>query len=176
MMDKITKYEIGEWSYGKPRVISWGEGTTLTIGNFCSIAEGVVILLGGEHNTNWITTYPFNTLFEEANHISGHPKSKGNVTIGNDVWIGMDALILSGVTIGNGAVIAARSVVTRDVSAFSIVAGNPARFIQLRFQESIVNALNEICWWDWPMEKIQEAWPLLMSNQLDDFVARYGQK
>src|SRR4030095_12740203 len=82
--ERYSAYEIGDWSYGEPNVMKWDETTKLTIGRFCSIAEGVVIMLGGEHRTDWITTYPFNVLFDDAKGYEGHPRSKGDVTIGHD--------------------------------------------------------------------------------------------
>ena len=170
---KYAKYEIGEWTYGNPTVRSWREGTTLRIGRFCALADSVVILLGGEHRIDWVTTYPFSKIFSEAKDFIGHPRSKGDVIIGNDVWIGRDALILSGVTIGNGAVVAARSVITEDVSPYAIVAGNPAKFIRLRFDKRIVADLQKIAWWNWPMSKIEEAWPLLLSSEIEAFIAKY---
>ncbi|GBG57643.1 acetyltransferase [Sporomusaceae bacterium FL31] len=169
-------FEIGEWTYGSPKIISWGENATVRIGKFCSIAEGVTILLGGEHRSDWVTTYPFNALFSEASHITGHPKTKGNVLIGNDVWIATDALILSGVTIHDGAIIGARSVVSKDVAPYSIVAGNPARHIKYRFDDQMIAQLLEIKWWNWPIEKVKEAFPLLLSNNLGLFLSRYGSK
>jgi acetyltransferase-like isoleucine patch superfamily enzyme len=81
-------YNIGRYTYGKSDVLSWGEGTTLENGAFCSIADGVKISLGGKHRVNWVTTCPFNVLWQQANHIKGHHHSKGDVIIGNDVWIG----------------------------------------------------------------------------------------
>ena len=156
---KYSQYEIGEWTYGNPRVISWREGTTLKIGRFCSISRPVTILLGGEHRIDWVTTYPFSTIFSKAQKFPGHPRSQGDVTIENDVWIGTDVLILSGVTIGNGAVVAARSVVTEDVPPYSIIGGNPAKFIRYRFKKSIIKELEKIAWWNWPLSKIEEAWP-----------------
>ncbi len=173
---KYVNYQIGEFSYGKPRVLSWGEGTNLIIGRFCSIADGVTILLGGEHRSDWVTTYPFTVFFEEAKHISGHPKTKGDVIIGNDVWIGHEALILSGVKIGNGAVIGARSVVTRDVEPYSIVAGNPAKHMRYRFSNSQIAALEEIAWWNWKEEKLRQAFPSLLSSQIDMFISKYRDK
>ena len=100
-------------------------------------------------------------------------RSKGNVSIGHDVWIGTEALILSGVSIGHGAVIAARSVVTKDVPPYAIVAGVPARVIRSRFDPATVASLLRIAWWDWPREKIETALPLLMSDRLDAFLAQY---
>jgi virginiamycin A acetyltransferase len=169
-----ARYRVGEWSYGSPSVLTWGEGATLVVGRFCAFAQGVVILLGGEHRTDWITTYPFNVMFPDAARFQGHPRAKGDVVIGCDVWVGRDALILSGVAIGNGAVVAARSVVTRDVAPYSIVAGNPARHVRFRFPEETIAALQAIAWWDWPLERIKEAWPLLLSGDVEAFIARYG--
>ena len=148
-----SSYEIGEGTYGKPEVISYGDGTALRIGRFCSLSDDVIILLGGEHNVDWVTTYPFNKLLPSASHYPGHPKTKGDVVIGNDVWIGRGALILSGVTIANGAVIGAHSVVTKDVPHFSITAGNPARHIRYRFSEETIQSLERMAWWDWPLKR-----------------------
>ena len=97
---------------------------------------------------DWVSTYPFSALsYWRAGHITGHPKTQGDVIIGNDVWIGMDAIILSGVRIGDGAVVAARTVVNRDVSNYSVVAGNPAREIRRRFDDKSIDALCQIAWW-----------------------------
>ena len=86
------------------KILSWGENTKLKIGKFCSIADNVTIFLGGEHRNDWVSTYPFNALLKNYEHIEGHPKSKGDVIIGNDVWIGSRVVILSGVKIGDGAI------------------------------------------------------------------------
>lgn len=171
---KYSKYDIGEWTYGNPSVRSWHEGTTLKIGKFCAIADGVIIFLGGEHRIDWVTTYPFNKIFSKAKGFTGHPRSKGNVIIGNDVWIGREALILSGVTIGNGAVIAARSVVTEAIPPYAIVAGNPAKLIRFRFKKSLIADLQKIAWWNWPLSKIEEAWPLLLSSDIEALIATYN--
>lgn len=166
----LKRYKIGEHTYGFPRVLSWGEGSTLEIGRYCSIAEEVVILLGGEHRPDWITTYPFSATFPEASEFSGHPRSKGNVVIGHDVWIGQGAMILSGVTVGNGAVVAARSLVVDDVPPYAVVGGNPARIIRYRFSSSQIEALESIQWWHWPREKIVAFLPLMLSNRTDEFI------
>jgi acetyltransferase-like isoleucine patch superfamily enzyme len=170
---RYAKFNIGDWTYGTPTVFSWREGTILRIGKFCALADGVVILLGGEHRIDWVTTYPFSKIFPRAKGFTGHPRSKGDVIIGNAVWIGTDALILSGVKIGDGAVVAARSVVTEDIAPYSIVAGNPARLVRLRFDKSIVKELQKIAWWDWPLSKIEEAWPLLLSTDIEAFIDKY---
>jgi len=154
-----------------PQVLSWGEGAKLKIGNFCSIAHGVIVFLGGEHRSDWVTTYAFSVTWPEvAGHITGHPKTKGNVVIGNDVWIGLNACILSGVTIGDGAVIGAQAVVAKNVPPYAIVAGNPARVIRYRFDEQVIAKLLAIAWWNWPDAEIAQAMPFLLSDDISSFI------
>jgi len=167
-------YEIGEWTYGVPAVLFDGYGATLKIGKFCSIAAGTTILLAGEHRMDWVTTFPFNGLVKEAMKYHDRPYTKGDVVIGNDVWIALNAMILSGVTIGNGAVVAAGSVVTRDVPAYAIVGGNPARLIRYRFEPHVIDKLQKMAWWDWPMDKIIAAFPYLLNRNIDAFIAKFG--
>ncbi len=150
--------EVGEYTYGDPDVIHWDALTKLYIGNYCSIAKGVTFLLGGGHNTKRVTTYPFESFPDIWNYCpkdKTHPISNGDIVVGSDVWIGQEVIILSGVTVGHGAVIGTRSVVTKDVEPYSIVAGNPARVIKKRFDETIVNKLLIEAWWNWPIEKIK---------------------
>jgi chloramphenicol O-acetyltransferase type B len=167
---KYPQYEIGKHTYGNPRIYSWNEGATLKIGAFCSISTGVKFFLGGEHRTDWVTTYPFNYLWKPAKHIKGHPATKGDIIIGNDVWVGNRATILSGVEIGDGAVIGTNAIVTKNVPAYAIAAGNPAKIIKKRFDEKIINKLLEIKWWDWEDKKIEEHIPLLLNNQINEFL------
>lgn len=171
---KYAGYPIGEWTYGEPDVFSWGEGATLHIGKYTSIAARVTIMLGGEHNVDWVSTYPFNPIFPQAQGILGHPKTKGNVTIGHDVWLGLGSFILSGVTIGNGAVVAAHSVVTKDVPPYAIVGGNPAKIIRYRFTPDIIARLEQMAWWNWPIHQVLEALPLLFSNRVEEFIRTYN--
>jgi acetyltransferase-like isoleucine patch superfamily enzyme len=170
---KYSRFRIGDWSYGEPEIIYWDAGATLTIGRFCSIAGGVRILLGGEHHTDWTTSYPFPLLWPEAQSFPGYPRSKGDVVLGSEVWIGHDALIVSGVTIGDGAVVGAGSVVSRNVGPFEVVAGNPARLVRTRFAPGVIEALERIRWWDWEKERILEAMPLLLSPDVEAFVRKY---
>lgn len=165
-----SQMEIGEFSYGNPQVKSWGESAVLRIGKFCSIAENVTVFLGGEHRTDWVTTYPFSALIPRFAYIEGHPKSKGDVSIGNDVWIAEGATILSGVRIGDGAVVGAKAVVTKDVLPYTIVAGNPAQTIRSRFSPDIVARLLDVRWWDWSLERIEPAIPLLLSSDMERFL------
>lgn len=161
--------EVGDFTYGRPIVHQWDKTTKLKIGKFCSIAENVHILLGGEHHTDWITTYPFDVLLDNK-----PTPSKGDITIGNDVWIGANVTILSGVTIGDGAVIGAGSVVTKNVKPFAIVGGAPAAFIEYRVASHNLNKWHRINWWDWPLEKIADELPLLMSDNFGELSRRCG--
>ena len=156
---------IGDFTYGQPLILTWGENTKLTIGKFCSIGANVQIYLGGNHHTDWLTTYPFNVLLKDQYPgIDGEvAATKGDITIGNDVWIGNNVMIMSGVTIGDGAVIAAGAVVTRDVPPYSIFGGVPAHFKKARM-DALSLATSGISWWDWPLEKLAEAIPILMSG------------
>ena len=147
----------------------------MRIGKYCSIADGVRIFLGGEHRIDWVSTYPFSVFWQSASGFTGHPRVKGDVVIGNDVWIGRDALVLSGVKIGNGAVVGAGSVVTRNVPPYTVVAGNPARAVKERFSSAQCEALERIAWWNWNEEKIQQALPLLLSGNIDQFIAAHDQ-
>lgn len=160
--------EVGDFTYGRPIVHMWDKTTRLKIGKFCSIAGNVHILLGGEHHTDTITTYPFDVI------VDGKPTpSRGDVIIGNDVWIGENVTILSGVTIGDGAVIGAGAVVTKDVPAYAIYAGVPAHFVRYRFEARFAG---ELSWWDWPLEKIAVAMHCLCSadaEALKDFDSRW---
>ncbi len=163
--------KMGKWSYGTPAIHGWGEKAILEVGAYCSIASGVNVLLGGEHRIDWVTTYPFNTLWPGiAGHITGHPKTKGNVVIGNDVWIGTGAFILSGVKIGDGAVVGAQAVVAKDVPPYAVAVGNPARVIKYRFDFPTIEKLLKIAWWNWPEEEIVKAIPLLLSSNIQSFI------
>jgi acetyltransferase-like isoleucine patch superfamily enzyme len=168
-------YLIGGASYGRPKVRFPESRAGLSIGRFCSIADGVEILLGGNHRMDWVTTYPFPEFprqWPEAAGHMGHQPSRGDVRIGHDVWLGSQSMVLSGVSIGHGAVVAARAVVTRDVPAYAIVAGNPARTIRLRFEPRAIEGLIAAAWWDWPKERIAKAMPLLMSGDVEGFLAQ----
>lgn len=167
-------FAIGEFSYGRPKVRFPESGSRLTIGRFCSIADKVEILLGGNHRVDWASTYPFGAFPDLWPGAGGHADfhaSRGDVEIGHDVWLGSGAMILSGVTIGHGAVVAARAVVTRDVPPYAIVAGNPARVIRSRFDEDTIAGLVETAWWDLAHTEIEPLIPLLQSDRAMDLVA-----
>jgi len=151
--------EVGEFTYGHEglRVESYGSKNRVVIGKYCSIARDVKIFLGGNHRTDWISTYPFGHINQDllgAEMFPGHPSSKGDVVIGNDVWIGAGSTIMSGITIGSGAAIAANSHVVKDVPNYAIVGGNPAKVIGDRFPKDIIATLMEIKWWDQPVSNV----------------------
>jgi chloramphenicol O-acetyltransferase type B len=167
ILQKQGVVSVGKHSYGIPNVYTWSNDTKLEIGNFCSIAEDVTILLHAEHRVDWLTTYPFSAMgriWEGANEILGHPTTKGNIILGHDVWVGHGAVILSGVKVGNGAVIAAGSVVVKDVEDFAIVAGNPAKFIRFRFEQDVREVIAKTAWWNWSDERITKNLKHLMST------------
>ena len=166
------KYSVGKWTYGEPQVLSWDDGTNLTVGSFCSIAHGVQIFLGGNHRVNFISTYPFAEILKRPDLARGSI-SKGSVVVGNDVWLGTKCAILSGVTIGDGAVIGAYSVVAKDIPAYSIAVGNPARVIKKRFSDLEIQALLRIRWWNWLDDDIIHALPLIMSSNVDELKNYY---
>lgn len=168
-----SAYDIGVGTYGYPEVLSWNEGSILRIGRYCSISAHVVIMLGGEHRVDWVSMYPFSILSEGATGMPVNSRTKGDVILGNDVWVGEGALILSGVSIGDGAVVGARSVVTRDVAPYAIVGGIPAKYIRSRFDEATVQMLQEIAWWQWPEHQIIEALPFLLSSEISVFINKY---
>lgn len=175
LQDRFPQYNIGKGSYASDlKVLSWGEGASLSIGHYCSIADGVAIFLGGEHRIDWVTTFPFNVLWREGGGISGHPKTKGDVVIGSDVWLGRECLISSGVSIGHGAVVGARAVVTKNVPPYAIVAGNPATIVRYRFDGCVVDALLKIEWWNWSDEKIKINIPLLLSDDVVEFIDKHS--
>jgi acetyltransferase-like isoleucine patch superfamily enzyme len=165
---------VGRGTYGEPTVYSWETSTKLRIGAYCSIAAEVHILLGGEHRLDWVTTNPIRVLKNlPGAWEDGHPASKGDVVIGNDVWLAHRTTILSGVTIGDGAVVGSASVVTRDVPPFAIVSGNPADVMRYRFPEETREALARIAWWNWPEDKVLASVDLLCSGDVEGFIERF---
>lgn len=138
----IEHISIGRMSYGSINLIDFSQANSkLIIGSYCSIAGGVQFLLGGEHNLESISTYPFKVMKFGKKKEAG---SKGNIIIKDDVWIGQNSIICSGVTIGQGAVIAAGSVVTKNVENYAIVGGNPAKIIRYRFDKNLRDKLMSI--------------------------------
>ena len=144
----------------------------LIIGKFCSIACGAKFLFNSaNHTLKSLSNYTFPLFFEEwrldKKNVASAWDNKGDIIIGNDVWIGYEAVIMAGVHIGDGAVIAARAVVTKDVPPYTIVGGTPARKIRMRFEEETIAKLQQIQWWNWPVEKIRQSLPYIMNGMVD---------
>ena len=146
-------------------------GDRLVIGKFCAIARGVKFIMNGaNHKLSGISTYPFQIFgggWEVATPAPGDLPFKGDTVVGNDVWIGYEALIMPGVRIGNGAIVSSRSVVVADVPPYSIVGGNPARVIRSRFAPDAVATLESLAWWDWPVETITAHLPLIVAGDVE---------
>lgn len=147
-------------------------GDRLVIGKFCSIACGAKFIFNcANHALRSLSTYTFPLFFEEWDQpksaVASAWDNKGDIIIGNDVWIGYEAVIMTGVTIGDGAIIGARAVVTRDVAPYSIVGGVPAREIRKRFAPEVVERLRELKWWNWPEEKIRKAIPAIQAGDVE---------
>ena len=169
---------VGRHTYGTPilKVFSSPDGrrrygARIEIGSFCSIAGEVVIMNGGGHHTEWVSMAPLDELLTGTQTHADPTSARGDVVIGNDVWLGFGALVLSGV--GDGAVVGARAVVTGDVAPYSIVAGNPARPVAERFTPRQIEGLLRLRWWDWPDELVSERRDELMSDDVDGLLARY---
>ncbi|WP_342596933.1 CatB-related O-acetyltransferase [Cyanobacterium aponinum UTEX 3222] len=145
-------------------------GDKLIIGKFCAIASNVKFIMNGaNHPLNNFTTYPF-AIFGNGweDKMSVEATSKGDTIIGNDVWLGYNTMIMPGVKIGDGVIVATNSMVTKDIPAYHIVGGNPAQIIRKRFDDEIINFLLELKWWDWTLEKITKYIPVLCSNNIQE--------
>ena len=141
----------------------------LIIGSYCSIGSGAVFMMAGNqgHRMDWVSTFPFfyqdNPHFSEA--LDGFERA-GDTVIGNDVWIGSEAMIMAGVNVGDGAIIASRALVTKDVAPYSVVGSNPAKHIKFRFTEDEIAMLLAMQWWEWPELHIQQAMPLMCNSDI----------
>jgi virginiamycin A acetyltransferase len=143
------------------------------IGKFCSIACNAKFLMNsGNHRMKSLSTFPFPIFYEEwdldIRHVADAWDNRGDIVIGNDVWIGYEAIIMSGVTIGDGAIIGTRAVVTKDVPPYAIAGGIPAKTIKKRYSDEVISDLLELKWWDWPCEKIRDKITSIQSGKTDE--------
>jgi len=174
--------EVGEFTYyDDPDVFADFEqnvlyhypfiGDKLIIGKFCAIATGTKFIMNGaNHKIDGFSAYPFSIFrngWEKSLPDLSQLPYKGDTVIGNDVWLGFETLVMPGVKIGDGAIVASRSVVTKDVAPYTIVGGNPAKPIRKRFDDATIATLLEIQWWNWPAEKISANLKAIVSNNLD---------
>ncbi|EJB8540145.1 CatB-related O-acetyltransferase [Vibrio parahaemolyticus] len=166
---------VGDGTYGpKPKLI--GPTDTVlrlskgsSIGKYCSIAPGLQFLFRGKHNTNWVSTYPFRTVFDLDIPLNDLPPVEP-IIIGNDVWIASNVSIMQGVKIGDGAVIAQNSLVTKNVPPYSLVGGSPAKIIKYRFTETQISELVRLKWWDLPKESIANLAQYLASDDIEQCI------
>jgi virginiamycin A acetyltransferase len=146
-------------------------GDRLIIGRYCAIARGATFVMNGaNHRMSGFSTYPFNIFgngWERSTPLPQELPYKGDTVVGNDVWIGYEAMLMPGVRVGDGAIVAARSVVGSDVPAYAIVAGNPARVVRMRYDEAQVQRLQRIAWWNWDADKVSRNLELIVGADLD---------
>src|SRR5664279_4016943 len=156
---RAGRIQVGRGTYGAPCVETYAhDNTRLVVGRYTSIAKSATFILGGNHPMDRVTTYPLRIRRRlRAAGTDGYPSSKGDIIVGSDVWLCYGCLVLSGVAIGNGAVVTAGSVVTGNVPSFAVVGGNPARLLRYRFGPEIRNSLNEIAWWNWSATEVDDA-------------------
>ena len=172
-----SQVSVGRFTYGVENlsIKQWNEGAALKIGAFCSLGNKINIFLGGNHRTDWITTFPFGHVYQEELgnfDILGHPSTKGDIVIGNDVWVGFGVSIFSGLKIGDGAVLSANACVVKDVPPYHIVAGNPAKIVKKRFDEDIIKLLLRLKWWDLPLESIKKIIKIISSQPNKDLLEK----
>lgn len=167
------KIKVGAFTYGIEdiEILSWGENIEISFGRFCSVASGLKLYCGGNHRSDWFSTFPFGHVYSQFFQIKpivGTPVSNGNITIGNDVWIGRDVTIFSGICVGDGAIIASNSHVVKDVLPYTIVGGNPAKIIKCRFNDDIVRKIHDLQWWNLNVKELEKIVPYLCFQESDD--------
>jgi len=157
------KLSIGRHSYiNELKLYCWRPGFSFSVGSYCSMAEGIVVLLGGEHDIDWVSTYPFIERWniKDLNNIVT-PKCRGDITIGNDVWIGHGVTILSGTVIGTGAIIGAGSVIRGDIPPYTIMVGAPAKAVRKRFTDELCEKLILTEWWKFEKDFLEPLVPFM---------------
>lgn len=169
-----SKKFINSWgcgSYGCPRITCFDDVSKLTVGKYCSFADRVSILLGANHKLNCVTTYPYCKI--DKNKTVEDSSEKGDVIIGNDVWVGYGATIIGEVKIGDGVIIGAGAVVVNDIPPYAVAVGVPAKVIKYRFEEKQIEELLKIKWWDFDFEKIKNISNDLYNKDINNFIDKY---
>jgi len=174
----LWKADRGTYFDRNVNIISWSDEYLIHVGKYCSIGRDCNFFLHANHRPDWITTSsqllgPVTPEIASMHMGMGHPSCKGDITIGNDVWIGAKSTIMSGVKIGHGAVIGSGSVVAKDVPPYAIVVGNPAKIVKYRFDEQQIEDLLSIAWWDWEESKIKEESMILWSKDINYFIEKH---
>ena len=172
--------KIGKHTYGSENIsVAWQQDQEIIIGAFCSLAGNLNIQLGGNHNSSWVTTYPFGHVpngIWAINPVVGHPKPIRKVEIGNDVWIANNVTLMGGVCIGDGAIVAMNSHVTRNIPPYEVWGGNPAKKIKDRFPDEVKLKLLELKWWNLPDNLIEILIPLLVQEPTLESLQRIEQE
>lgn len=166
----MGKSTFGHRTYGT--ITMRGAATNLTVGKYCSLASGIVADGGFNHNSKFVSTFPFAVALQHVPNLKTHIEHKGDINIGNDVWIGEEVLIMSGVTIGDGAVVGIRSIITKDIPPYTIVVG-ANRVIRRRFTDEQIDFLIKLKWWDMPDDRVDLIAHLLSSENINELISRY---
>lgn len=159
-------------------IISWSNDYHIYLGKYCSIGRDCNFFLHANHRPDWITTSsqlwgPVTPEIAQMHMDMGHPACKGDIVVGNDVWIGAKSTIMSGVKIGHGAIVGSTATVAKDVPPYSIVVGNPAKVVKYRFSEKQIESLLKIAWWDWTEDRIKTEAIELWSDKIDEFIDKH---
>lgn len=180
MIENIHLLGVGQGTYfdRNINIISWSDEYRIIVGKYCSIGRDCNFFLHANHRPDWITTSsqlwgPVTPDVADMHMRMGHPTCKGDIIVENDVWIGAKSTIMSGIKIGNGAIVGATATVTKDVPPFAIVVGNPAKIVKYRFTEKQREALLKIAWWDWTEDRIKTEAMDLWSERINDFIDRH---
>ena len=180
MVENIHLWHANRGTYFDRHVniITWSDQYKVHLGKYNSIGRDCNFFLHANHRADWVTTTsqllgPVTPEIADMHMNMGHPTCKGDIHVGNDVWIGATSTIMSGITIGDGAIIGAGSTVTKDVPPFAIVAGNPSKIVRYRFTEEQIEKLLQISWWDWEEDKIKDNAMSMWSSNIDDFINKF---
>ena len=180
MVENIHLWHANRGTYFDRHVniITWSDQYKVHLGKYNSIGRDCNFFLHANHRADWVTTTsqllgPVTPEIAEMHMNMGHPTCKGDIKVGNDVWIGATSTIMSGITIGDGAIIGAGSTVTKDVPPFAIVAGNPGKIVKYRFTEEQIEKLLQISWWNWEEDKIRDNAMSMWSPNIDDFIKKF---
>jgi acetyltransferase-like isoleucine patch superfamily enzyme len=174
----LLKADKGTYFDRNINIISWSDDYSINVGKYCSIGRDCNFFLHANHRPDWITTssqlWGLVTPEIAEMHMSmGHPACKGDIIIGNDVWIGAKSTVMSGVKIGHGAIIGSTATVAKDVPPYAIVVGNPSKIIKYRFTKKQIESLLKIAWWDWTDDRIKTEAMDLWSDNIDNFIDKH---